>query len=51
MTVALGSKACTVFYCSDTEIVGLNSTHGRDTLPLLAFCVCAVQYTRGLTTG
>jgi len=44
MTVAVGSKACTVFCCSDNGIVSLNSTHGTDTtsacFPLLC---CPVQ--------
>jgi hypothetical protein len=37
------SKACTVFYPSDTEIMGLNPTWGMD---LCIFSVCVDLYGR-----
>jgi hypothetical protein len=51
ITVAARSKAWTVFFRSNTEIVGLNPNQGMDVCVLI-FCVCAVLYgDSGLATG
>jgi hypothetical protein len=43
ITVAAQSKARNIFARSNTEVVGLNPTWGKDVCVRL-FCVCAVLY-------
>jgi hypothetical protein len=50
MTVAVGSKACTLSSTAQTMGLWVWIPLTAQTLPLLAFFFCAVLYRRGLTT-
>jgi hypothetical protein len=51
ITVAVRSKAWTVFACLNTGIVGSNPTQGMDVCIMCLFCVCVLYLGRGLATG